>query len=96
VSGTRASSARSDSAATRSRGSSSETKPRFAERTEGSTRRASASETPRPSQHTVKSGETLFGIAREYGVTVPALREANDMDAGAALQPGQKLRIPRS
>jgi nucleoid-associated protein YgaU len=27
---------------------------------------------------------------------VPALREANDMDAGAALQPGQKLRIPRS
>jgi LysM repeat protein len=85
-----------DSAATRARGSSGETKPRTAERTEGSTRRASTSETPRPSQHTVKSGETLFGIAREYGVTVPALREANDMDAGAALQPGQKLRIPRS
>jgi LysM repeat protein len=89
-------SASRDSAATRSRGSSSDTKPRAAERAEGSTRRASTSETPRPSQHTVKSGETLFGIAREYGVTVPALREANDMDAGAALQPGQKLRIPRS
>jgi LysM repeat protein len=44
----------------------------------------------------VKGGETLFGIARQYGVTVPALREANDMDGAAAIQPGQKLRIPRS
>jgi membrane-bound lytic murein transglycosylase D len=93
--GTRASSASRDSAASRSRGSSSETKPRAA--AEGSTRpRASASETSRPSQHTVKSGETLFGVARQYGVTVPALRAANDMDGGATIQPGQKLRIPRS
>jgi len=96
---TRASSSSRDTSATRSRTASGETKPRTAtpERAEGSTRpRASAGETPRPSQHTVKSGETLFGIARQYGVTVPALREANDMDGAATLQPGQKLRIPRS
>ena len=96
---TRASSASRDSATARPRTSSGDAKPRAAttERAEGSTRpRAPASETPRPSQHSVKSGETLFGIARQYGVTVPALREANDMDGGATIQPGQKLRIPRS
>jgi LysM repeat protein len=44
----------------------------------------------------VKTGETLYGIARQYGVAVPALRAANDMDADSVIQPGQKLRIPRS
>ncbi len=30
--------------------------------------------------HTVKAGDTLLGIALEYGITVEALKAANDMD----------------
>jgi len=47
-------------------------------------------------RHTVEEGETLFGIARKYDVTVDALREANDLGARPTLQPGQRLRIPRA
>jgi membrane-bound lytic murein transglycosylase D len=47
-------------------------------------------------RHTVEEGETLYGIARKYDVTVAALREANDLSANATLQPGQRLRIPRA
>lgn len=45
--------------------------------------------------HTVADGETLWGIARRYDVTVDAMREENDLGDGA-IQPGQTLRIPRS
>jgi LysM repeat protein len=69
-----------DSASTRPRTASSETEKR---------------ETARPSQHTVKAGETVYGIARQYGIGVDALREANDIGASNTIQPGQKLRIPR-
>lgn len=47
-------------------------------------------------RHTVEDGETLYGIARRYDVTVAQLREANDLGAHATLQPGQRLRIPRA
>jgi peptidoglycan lytic transglycosylase D len=47
-------------------------------------------------RHTVEEGETLYGLARRYGVTVAQLREANDLGADAVLQPGQRLRIPRA
>ena len=43
--------------------------------------------------HVVSTGETLYGIARSYGVSVAAIEEANP-GLGAGLQPGQKLRIP--
>ncbi|HEX7242155.1 MAG TPA: LysM peptidoglycan-binding domain-containing protein [Longimicrobiaceae bacterium] len=57
-----------------------------------------AAEAPRGSRfasHVVKSGETLWGIARRYDSTVVAIREANEMD-DESLKPGQKLRIPRA
>jgi membrane-bound lytic murein transglycosylase D len=43
--------------------------------------------------HTVESGETLSGIARHYGVSVDALRDANGLD-GSAIRGGQALHIP--
>jgi membrane-bound lytic murein transglycosylase D len=92
-----------DSASTRTGAATVEAKPgaaRARPASEASTRPrttpdADKGQAARPSQHTVKAGETLYGIARQYGVGVDALREANGMDAGNTIQPGQKLRIPR-
>lgn len=48
------------------------------------------------SRHVVKQGETLTGIARTYGVTLDALRQANGInDASGAIRVGQTLTIPR-
>jgi len=44
--------------------------------------------------HRVLKGETLTGLARRYGVSVQALRDANGLSAGGALRPGVTLRIP--
>ncbi len=43
--------------------------------------------------HTVRDGETLWGIARHHGVSVATLQEANGL-AGATIRPGQSLQIP--
>lgn len=43
--------------------------------------------------HVVQSGETLYGIAGTYGVSVRAIQQANELEA-ASIQPGQRLRIP--
>ena len=42
--------------------------------------------------HQVKPGQTLGGIARQYGTTVEAIRDANKV--GKSVQTGQRLRIP--
>ncbi len=44
--------------------------------------------------HTVKSGQTLSGIAMKYGVTVRSLVEANNIKRSSILRIGQKLHIP--
>lgn len=46
-----------------------------------------------PPTHVVDSGETLYSIAGEYGVSARALQATNDLDT-TALQPGQRLRLP--
>jgi len=45
--------------------------------------------------HRVESGQSLWGIARRYGVTVKALRRANDLGSSSKIKPGQELRIPK-
>ncbi|MDO5532637.1 LysM peptidoglycan-binding domain-containing protein [Sutterella sp.] len=43
--------------------------------------------------HAVRSGESLFSIARRYGVTVDELRMTNRL-SGNTIRAGQRLRIP--
>lgn len=43
-------------------------------------------------RHTVRSGDTLFGIARQYDITVADLREWNDLQ-GDELRTGMELRV---
>ena len=57
-----------------------------------SSRRRSPGATARAT-HTVRSGETLSGIARQHGVSLAALKQANGL-ATARIRPGQRLRLP--
>jgi membrane-bound lytic murein transglycosylase D len=43
--------------------------------------------------HTVAPGETLYGISRQYGISLESLREANQL-GNAPISVGQVLRIP--
>ena len=45
------------------------------------------------SVHTVRSGESLWTIARKVGVKVDQLRAWNALERGAVLRPGQKLYL---
>jgi LysM repeat protein len=47
--------------------------------------------------HTVRAGDTLSTIAEQYGVSMDAIRTANDIPAGdEAIQVNQVLTIPQS
>ena len=46
--------------------------------------------------HTVERGQTLYRIAKMYGVDVPQLMRANHIDNPSQLETGRKLWIPRS
>ena len=47
-----------------------------------------------PKVHVVKSGDTLWDVARRYGVSVPALASANGLSSNAGLVTGARLEIP--
>ena len=63
--------------------------------------------TPRPAQHKpgrknsaarrhiVRKGDTLYGIARHYGLAVDELRRLNSLPSGAGIKPGESLRVSR-
>lgn len=48
---------------------------------------------PNPQTHEVRRGDSLWKIARQYGLTVADLRRFNGLRAGATVRPGQKLRL---
>jgi LysM repeat protein len=43
--------------------------------------------------YTVKAGDTLYGIARQFGKAVPDLLSLNNLSARAVIQPGLRLRV---
>jgi LysM repeat protein len=45
--------------------------------------------------HTVKQGETLYSISRNYDVPVDLLRKANNIGKDNTIRPGQKLVIKK-
>jgi murein DD-endopeptidase MepM/ murein hydrolase activator NlpD len=53
-----------------------------------------ASATPGPRVHEVAEGETLSGIAVQYGISSATLLQANGLTDADALRPGQELVIP--
>jgi len=54
---------------------------------------ASTAPQPTMTNHTVVSGDTLFLVARRYGVTVEQLRQANNLTSDV-LMIGQVLKVP--
>jgi murein DD-endopeptidase MepM/ murein hydrolase activator NlpD len=45
-------------------------------------------------EHKVAKGDTLFSIAKTYGVSLDALRSANKLGSKALIKPGDTLKIP--
>jgi membrane-bound lytic murein transglycosylase D len=43
--------------------------------------------------YTVKTGDTLYGIARQFGKAVPDLLQLNNLSSRAVIQPGLRLRV---
>lgn len=43
--------------------------------------------------HTVKAGENLYQISRQYNISVEELRKLNGIGKDLIIQPGQKLKI---
>lgn len=48
-----------------------------------------------PKTHTVQRGETLFSIAKRYGVSLDALMRANGIEDATRIHAGNKLRVSR-
>jgi LysM repeat protein len=55
-----------------------------------------ADASPGGGSHTVRSGETLSGIAADYGVTVRSLAGANGITDANLVRSGQRLSLPAS
>lgn len=49
---------------------------------------------PSTRYHTVRRGDTLWGLSKRYGTTVGKIQSANGI-SGTVIRIGQKLKIPR-
>ena len=63
------------------------------QRTESSTTPTVSKKTAGKRFHTVKPGENLYYISRQYGLTVEKIRHLNKLAAGDIIHPGQKLLV---
>ncbi len=57
---------------------------------------APKSQSRKPQTYTVKKGDTALGIARRFGLSLDALRRANQLGKKADVRIGQRLSIPGS
>ncbi len=62
----------------------------------GSKRRDKSDYRAKNSIYAVRSGDTMWDIARAFGTTVDALRRSNYIERGSRIYVGQKLKIPVS
>lgn len=58
--------------------------------------RTASGNTLTPKQHTVRSGDNLWAIARQYGTTVSVLAKTNQLSTTATLRLGQTLTLPNT
>jgi LysM repeat protein len=56
---------------------------------------ATSQSSPEARYHKVRVGDTLYGIARRYGLTVDELMRLNKIGPGAVLHPGEKLVVSK-
>ena len=56
--------------------------------------RATTRATPAVQRHRVRSGDTLWDLARKYGTTVKRIRQTNKL-ASSSIRPGQQIVIPK-
>ena len=49
---------------------------------------------PKATRHTVRSGDSLYAIAKRYGTTASAVQRANGLKT-TVIRPGQTLTIPK-
>lgn len=52
-----------------------------------------AAQSAGPVYHTVKTGETAFGIAKQYGISMQSMMDLNKLSFGTSIKVGQKLRV---
>ncbi len=52
-----------------------------------------AKKPPKTKYYTVRPGDTLYNIGRQYGITVKKIRTLNKLSDSAAIHPGQKLIV---
>lgn len=45
-------------------------------------------------QYTIQKGDTLYGIAKKYGIKVNVLLSLNSLDMTGTIKAGQKIKIP--
>lgn len=59
----------------------------------GSSSTASSAPSPQNGEHVVQPGDSLWVIARRYGLSVAQLRRWNGLGTRAVLQPGDRIRL---